>query len=53
MSLTILRMKTRKPPSPTTQRRVTLTKSATALPTPIPRKKYITMVAEMDLSSIN
>ena len=46
----ILKMKTRKPPSPTTQSPVTTTKSATALPTS--RKKSETMVAEMNLSSI-
>ena len=38
-------------PLPNTQSWVTVTKSATALPTP--RNKPETMVAEMDLSSIN
>ena len=51
VSLTVLRMKTRKPPSPMTQIRVTMRKSVTALPTT--RKKSETMVADMDLSSIN
>ena len=41
----------RKPPLSRTQSRATVTKSATALPTL--RRKPATMVAEMDLSSIN
>ena len=41
----------RKTPLRTTQSRLTVKKSATALPTP--RRKPETMVAEMDLSSIN
>ena len=49
--LAIPPMKVRKTPLPTTQNRVTVTKSAAALPTP--RRNYETMVAEMDLSSIN
>ena len=49
--LTILRMKTRKPPSPTTQSWETVTKATTALPKL--RRKSETMVAEMDLSPIN
>ena len=49
--LTIIRMKTREPPLPTTQSQVTVTKAATDLP--ISRKKSETMVAEMGLSSIN
>ena len=51
LRLTIPLMKVRKTPSPTTQSRVTLTKSAIALLTP--RRKSETMVAAMDLSSIN
>ena len=51
VSLTILRMNIRKPPSHMTQSWVRMTKSATALPTP--RKKSETMVEDMDLSSIN
>ena len=44
-------MKTRKPPSPTTQSRLTITKAATDLSTA--RKTIETTVVEMDLSSIN
>ena len=51
LKITIPLIKVRKPPSYTTQSRVTVTKAATALPTP--RRKSETMVAEMDLSSIN
>ena len=51
VSLIILVMKTIKPPLPTTQSRLTMKKAATALPTT--RKKFETIVAEMDLSSIN
>ena len=49
--LTIPMMKSRKTPQPTTLSWVTVTKAATDLPTP--RRKSETMVAEMDLSSIN
>ena len=44
-------MKTRKPPSPTTQIRLTMTKAATALS--IVSKTIETTVSDMDLSSIN
>ena len=49
--LTIFVMKTRKPPSPTTQSRVTIIKSATALTTA--RQKIETTVPEMYLSLID
>ena len=50
VSLTIVRMRTRKPPSPMTQIQVTMTKAATALPTT--KKKSETTVADMYLSLI-
>ena len=49
--ITILVIKTIKPPSPTTQRRVTMTISSTALPTA--RNNFDSTIAEIDLSSIN
>ena len=49
--LTILVMRTRKPPSHTTQSWLTMAKEVTALLTE--RKNFETTVAEMDLSSIN
>ena len=49
--LTIPLMKTRKPPSPTTQSLLTMKKSATPLSTA--RKTFDSTVAEMHLSSIN
>ena len=49
--LTIIVMKKRKPPSPTTQSRGTMTKAEPALSTA--RKTIEKTVAEMDLSSIN
>ena len=49
--LTIPVMKTRKPPSPTTQSQVMMIKAAASLSTA--RKTIETTVAEMDLSSIN
>ena len=51
VGLTTPVMKTRKPPSPTTQIRVTMKKSATSLSTS--RKTIETTVTEMGLSSIN
>ena len=49
--VTIPLMKVRETPLPTTQSWVTVAKAETALPTP--RRKPETIVAEMDLSSIN
>ena len=49
--LTIIVMKTRKPPSPMTQCWATMTKSATSISTA--GKTIETTVAEMDLSSIH
>ena len=49
--LTVIMMKNRKPPSPTTQSQVTMTKTATGLSTA--GKNFETTVSEMYLSSIN